>query len=89
MYVTYTDNMLPHNHFHDALVQYPFDVFFGEHSTWDYSYGAGPGGTFEYDGLGIVYFGDLNYDTTWSWDAITDPDIRDAVYDRYTPYNVP
>jgi hypothetical protein len=29
------------------------------------------------------------YADAWPWDDITDPAIREAVYERYEPYNAP
>lgn len=37
------------------------------------------------DGTALYYYHDVLYDDAWPWAEITDPDIREAVYQRYYP----
>ena len=91
VYVTYWSNNLYHDYYDHALVQYPFAISFADHSAWDYSVPAAARRVApdERTAPYILYATDASYDIAWDWDAITDPDIRAAVYDRYTPENWP
>jgi hypothetical protein len=75
--------------YHDFRVRIPFTFMFGDHSA---ELTDEPTDSFvEPEGADRVsygYFG-LTYDEAWPWDDITDPTIRDAVYERYTPWNTP
>lgn len=86
--VIYYDYTLYHAYYSQALVQYPFDNFYEEHAAWDYNYDGFPPDDDAFRHA-IYYDGNISYDTVWDWGAITDPAIRDLVYDAYTPSNVP
>lgn len=94
IYVFYHDHTLYHLYYSSALVQYPFESFDEDHYAWDFDYDYDcPEQTSDYWTYffrhAIIYGGDIDYDNAWDWDAITDPAIRAAVYDRYTPINLP
>lgn len=90
VYVTYSSRgTLSHNYFDDALVQYPFDVTFEDHAAWDDNTPGSDPSFADLVNHSIYYGGFADYDHAWDWDAITDPAIRTAVYDRYTPWNWP
>lgn len=95
LYVTYLTGagtqILHYDHYPRFHVQFPFEAPFPDHGAWDASTiarVAPPPPSFDDDHY-IGYVGGITYDNAWDWDAITDPTIRDAVYDRYTPYNWP
>ena len=91
VYVSYWSNNLYHDYYDHAEVQYPFDIAFADHAAWDYTLVAAARRAAPDDRTApyIAYATDASYDIAWDWDAITDPDIRAAVYDRYTPENWP
>lgn len=75
-----------------AYFEYPFLYLVTPHYSWDQDGPSEPGP----DCPGIEapedasswwgYFS--NYDTAWPWDDITDPFVRQAVYDMYYPCNL-
>lgn len=80
----------PYNfQFYDSLVfRFPFEVHFEDHAGFDLNQADIP----EDKPLGYViahYLYDQPYDEAWPWDDVTDPTIREQVYERYTPYNLP
>ena len=86
-YITYLSGALPHDYYEDALVQYPFELPF--QGSFDYNYALPTPPTDDFFEHVVGYNGTINYDSAWDWAAITDPDVRDAVYDQYRPYNLP
>lgn len=85
-YLNYYTSLLPYEYFSQALVQYPFDMLYADHASWDMNLGSvGPHNSYHY----MNYAEGFTYDNVWDWDAITDPAIREAVYERYTPSNWP
>lgn len=70
------------------VFRFPFDVLLPDHAGFDSTQPDRPAdqplgyttGHFTYD---------QPYDDAWPWEDITDPSIREQVYDRYTPYNAP
>jgi hypothetical protein len=63
----------------------PFSVTFVDHEELD-----SPTDGYERPaGAELVTYEVYDYDATWPWDEITDPAIREAVYERYKPWNLP
>lgn len=77
-----------HGWYRDFTLRVRYDTSLADHAgcliDLDDAYGCvAPEGTSQ-----IGYY-QVSYDDAWPWDSITDPDIRDAVYNRYTPWNSP
>lgn len=90
MTVDYLHQTLPHEYVQRVQVHYPFEVLYGDHCAWDRSVPVGDASPPEECPLTITMFdyqGSATYDTSWDWDAITDPAIREELYTRYTPFN--
>lgn len=88
--VVYTsEGPLPHQYYDEVTVQYPFDVVFEDHAAWDFDIDGGDPSFEPLADRSINYSAPTDYDHAWNWAAITDAEIRAAVYDRYTPYNWP
>ena len=68
-------------------MEYPFEAFFVGSSDANYEFSGTPPEGFS--GHSIGYGLGAHYDELWDWGAITDPDIRDYVYETYKPYNWP
>jgi hypothetical protein len=72
-----------------VVILLPFSISFVDHSSLDYALDTDsdlyppPAGAEE------VWYHIAGYDTSWPWDEITDPAIKDAVYERYKPWNMP
>ena len=75
--------------YYDSLVyRFPFDVMYPDHSGFDSTQPDVPAD--QPDGYTTAHFVyDQPYDGAWPWDDITDPSIREQVYERYAPYNAP
>lgn len=68
----------------------PFEVRFVDHAALDANVptsGLSPPPGSESQCFAYGHY--ISYDTIWPWDLITDSDVRDAVYARYTPWNWP
>lgn len=87
IYVIYHSNTLAWLHYRRAVIEYPFESFF--QGSIDGAFEITPLPTEDYSDFAFYYVGGANYDEIWDWDAITDPVIRDTVYERYKPYNWP
>lgn len=75
--------------FYDSIVlRFPFDVLVPDHAGFDARYLDVPADLPDgYPSAHFVY--ELPYGDAWPWDDITDPSIREQLYERYTPYNAP
>lgn len=89
LYITYYAGTLPHKYYDEPLVQFPFDFAYDDHAAWDFNIDTSLDEYHTMSDYVITYAEEATYDATWDWASITDPDIRAAVYDRYTPYNWP
>jgi hypothetical protein len=77
------------NYYRDTQIRISFSVTFADHAHVD---DDEPTDAYtEPEGADIAHFAynEIDYDEAWPWELITDKSIRDAVYDRYTPWNVP
>lgn len=81
-------------YYDELFLVFPFSYIFQDHAGIDESVKYDPKGIpEEVDTSHITYscdsdrFSCPSYDEAWPWDEITDPAIREAVYERYTPYN--
>lgn len=90
VYVDMRDGYVPHSDWYASVtITVPFEFTFVPHSAF-YGYGdrpwdKKPEGTDDF----YIQYGDLTYDEAWPWDEITDPAVRDALYEMYTPWNNP
>ena len=81
----------PYNpvYYYDTLVyRFPFDIRYPDHAGFDATQPDVPAD----QPLGYTtahYTYEQSYDAAWPWDDITDPSVREQVYERYTPYNAP
>ena len=74
-------------HYDQAVVEYPFEAVFNGGFDSTYELSTPPTDDFWHNAFG--YGEGASYDDVWDWDAITDPEIRDIIYERYKPYNWP
>lgn len=71
-----------------VVYRFPFSVLLADHAGFDASApDRRPDRPDAYDTAHFVY--ERPYADAWPWDDITDPAIREAVYERYEPYNAP
>lgn len=79
----------PYNSWYRGLsLRVHYQVEFSDHAGCIID-AADPYGCVPDFGESQIGYDDISYDDAWPWDEITDPDIRDAVYERYTPWNTP
>lgn len=73
--------------FYSSLVyRFPFSIRFPDHAGFDSTRPDSPADMPE--GYATAhYLYDQPYDEAWPWDDITDPSVREQLYDRYSPYN--
>lgn len=73
--------------FYNSLVyRFPFSVRFPDHAGFDATRPDEPADLPEgYAAAHYVY--EQSYAEAWPWDDITDPSIREQLYERYSPYN--
>lgn len=74
-------------HYSEIVFRVHLDVVFEDHTGYDEDAAAGadaPAG-FQY----AYYDYSTQYEDAWPWAEISDGQIRDDVYSRYTPYNAP
>ena len=82
------DEYLPIQEYPALYFEYEFRYLVSPHDAWDFDapHFAGEECPTE---LGHGWWGyNSNYDTAWPWEDITDPFIRQAVYDMYYPCNL-
>ena len=76
------------NYYPSLVYRFPFDIDYPDHSGFDATLPDEPAD--QPDGYTTAHFiYDQPYDDAWPWDDITDPSIREQLYDRYAPYNTP
>jgi hypothetical protein len=89
IYLDYPTQRLGHAYSEAVLIQYPFDELLADHCGLDEATGGGGGLPEDCTSNRMITYGPgASYDEMWNWDAITDPEIRDLVYERYTPFNL-
>lgn len=89
--VEVTADVYPYDivYYYESLVyRFPFTVSLPDHAGFDASQPDVPADQpLEYATAHYTY--EQPYDDAWPWDDITDPSIREQLYERYTPYNAP
>lgn len=73
-------------YYNSLVYRFPFSIRLADHAGFDATLPDDPADMPEgYATAHFVY--EQPYDDAWPWDDITDPSIREQLYERYTPYN--
>lgn len=74
------------DYYNSLVYKFPFSIRFPDHSGYDATRPDNPADM--PDGYATAHFVyDQPYGDAWPWDDITDPSIREQLYERYAPYN--
>lgn len=79
---------LDDEHYDEVVFRVHLDVVFADHTGYDNDEDAVEADAPE--GFQYAYYDySTSYEDAWPWDEISDGQIREDVYSRYTPYNAP